>query len=259
MQALFTDYAAWDFTLATNSAAIDKGAAALSNGTSKTAPAIDLNKNPRPAGDAFDIGAFEAGSPFATVSEGKLVVVGGPSPDSISVTLLKHVFTVTRTGAALAFASAGITGIQISGNDGNDSITIGAGVLGVYVDAGAGDDFIQGGDFNDTITGGAGKDKVYGGGGDDRLNGNGGHDKLYGESGKDRLYGGEGNDTLDGGSSSDRIWGDAGNNIYYGQGGDDYLYARNALADNLFGGSGIDHAQIDHELDSREAIEALIA
>ena len=82
---------------------------------------------------------------------------------------------------------------------------------------------------------------------------------LFGGPGKDRLYGGEGNDTLDGGPSADRMWGENGNNIYLGQGGDDRMYARNSLADQVYGGAGTDHAQIDDGTDTIGAIEDLLA
>jgi serralysin len=197
--------------------------------------------------------------PFATLSNGKLTVVGTTGVDSIVITLSGNTYTVTRNGVAANLSAAGVTGIDVFAYDGDDGITIGAGVtLGAYIDSGAGNDYLQGGDGPDTLTSGAGKDRSFGGLGNDRVAGNGGHDKLFGEPGKDRLYGGEGNDTLDGGSSTDRMWGGNGNNTYFGQGQDDYLYARNGLADVLYGGAGTDHAQIDDGTDTYAAIEDLL-
>jgi serralysin len=196
---------------------------------------------------------------FATISGGKLTILGTTGSDSIQVTYSGNAYTINRSGTATTLSGSGVTSIDIIAYDGDDYIQIGAGVtLGAYIDAGAGNDYIQGGDGPDTITSGAGKDKAFGGLGDDRVAGNGGHDALYGEAGKDRLYGGDGNDTLDGGSSTDRMWGDAGNNTYYGQGGDDYLFARNGLADILYGQAGTDHAQVDSS-DSVTTIEDLLA
>ncbi|MEU3523046.1 calcium-binding protein [Streptomyces sp. NPDC038707] len=92
------------------------------------------------------------------------------------------------------------------GGDGNDTITAAGG--GNIAQGGKGDDTLHGGagsqyltgdDGKDRITGGAGADELYGGKGDDVLYGNGGNDRIYGNSGNDRLYGGPGRDTLSGG------------------------------------------------------------
>jgi hypothetical protein len=56
MQALFTNYGAQDFSLATGSSALNAGIASF-NG--QPAPTIDLLASPRPAGGGFDVGAYE--------------------------------------------------------------------------------------------------------------------------------------------------------------------------------------------------------
>jgi hypothetical protein len=43
------------------------------------------------------------------------------------------------------------------------------------------------------------------------------------------------------------------------QGGDDYLYARNLLADTLFGGAGTDQAQTDGAAGVIASVEDLLA
>ncbi|WP_181793021.1 calcium-binding protein [Streptomyces sp. WELS2] len=119
--------------------------------------------------------------------------------------------------------SGRLDGAYVSGDAGNDTITVGKEGLawggdgndtinasggGNIAQGGKGDDTLHGGagsqslsgdDGRDTITGGAGADELYGGRGDDVLYGNGGDDRLYGNSGNDRLYGGPGRDTLSGG------------------------------------------------------------
>ena len=195
---------------------------------------------------------------FATIVGGKLIVQGTTAGDSIVITKNSTSYTITRNATSMTLNGSGVTGIDVYGHDGNDYVLIGAGVtVGAYVDAGPGEDVIQGGEGPDTITAGGGKDRAYGGNGDDRVAGNGGHDRLFGEAGKDRLYGGGENDTMEGGSSGDRFWGEGGNNTYYGVGGDDYIYARNSLADQIFGGVGIDHAQIDGGLDAHDVEDLL--
>ena len=260
MQALYTNYAGKDFTLASGSAAIDKGVSGMTNGTMRLAPAIDLIRAARPSGAGWDVGAYERDTaPFAAVVSGKLTVSGTVGDDTITLSRSGTSIVVTRGGATMNFAASGVMSIEVYGDYGNDTITIGAGVLGTYVNAGPGNDLVQGGDDRDTLNGGAGKDTVRGGAGDDRLDGHTSPDRLFGEGGKDRLYGGDGDDLLDGGTHYDRLWGDAGANTLHGQGGDDYLYARNLALDRLFGGGGIDSAQVDAGSDVWAEIEHLLA
>ncbi|MFG2121895.1 calcium-binding protein [Streptomyces sp. NPDC048710] len=125
--------------------------------------------------------------------------------------------------------SGRLDGAYVSGDAGNDTLTVGAEGLAwggdgndtVYasggdniVQGGKGDDVLHGGagsqylsgdDGNDRISGGSGADSLYGGKGNDVLYGNSGDDKLYGNSGNDKLYGGPGRDTLSGGPGTDVI------------------------------------------------------
>jgi len=197
---------------------------------------------------------------FATVADGKLTVQGTGGSDSIIITKDPTNYTITRNGIPQTISAAGVTSIDVYGDDGDDYILVGSGVtLGAYLVAGVGNDVIQGGDGPDTITAGAGKDKAYGGLGDDRVGGNGGHDRLAGEHGRDRLYGGDGDDVMEGGSLPDRLWGEAGNNVYYGHGGNDKFYSRSGSADQLYGGADYDIAQIDVGMDTYQTIEELLA
>lgn len=260
MQALFSNYAGNDFSLSPTSAAVDKGTSGLVNGSLRSAPTIDLNRASRPSGAGWDIGAFERdATPIASIEDGKLLIRGSITADIISVIRTGNDYTVSRNGSAMNFPAGDVTSIEIYGYDGNDTITVGAGVIGTYINGGIGNDLLRGGDDRDTLAGAAGKDTIYGGAGDDVISGHQSPDRLYGEGGKDRLYGGDGDDLLDGGSHYDRFWPDAGINTCYGQGGDDYFYARNAATDQLFGGSGVDRAQIDPILDTLSAIEQLLA
>lgn len=103
--------------------------------------------------------------------------------------------------------------------------------LGMYVDAGAGDDIIRGWDHaidtnekkatllaSDNIFGGAGDDNIYGGQLDDHLFGGSGNDVILGGGrhrdkslgDNDIIFGGDGNDVLDGGMDQDVLFGGAG-------------------------------------------------
>ncbi len=206
---------------------------------------------------------------FATLTSGKLSILGTSGNDTISITLSSGTYTVTRGGSdpqtALTFTASNVTSIEVDCGDGDDTFTAGAGVGPVYVNGGLGNDTITGGDFNDTLTGAAGRDLIHGGGGDDRINGGTGNDVLYGDDGNDRIYGddggdaiygglgvdhlwgGDGNDWLDGGSSNDKLYGEAGNDTLYGQKGNDLLD----------GGDGIDWADF-RTGDFKSAVEDLL-
>ncbi|MFI9245520.1 calcium-binding protein [Streptomyces sp. NPDC053086] len=127
------------------------------------------------------------------------------------------------TGDDKATDSGRLDGAYVSGDAGDDTLTVGAEGLAWGGDGkdtinagggdniakgGRGDDVLRGGaagqdlagdDGNDTIYGGTGADTLYGGKGNDVLYGNSGNDRLYGNSGNDKLYGGPGRDTLSGG------------------------------------------------------------
>lgn len=204
---------------------------------------------------------------FATLTSGKLSILGTSGDDIISITLSSGTYTVTRGGAdpqtALTFTASSVTSIEVTCDDGNDTFTAGPGVGPVYVNGGLGNDTITGGDFNDTLTGAAGRDLIHGGGGDDRVSGGTSNDTLYGDDGNDRIYGddggdamygglgvdhlwgGDGNDWLDGGSSNDKLYGEAGNDTLYGQKGNDLLD----------GGDGIDWSDF-RAGDSKNALES---
>ena len=64
---------------------------------------------------------------------------------------------------------------------------------------------LSGDDTEDTLTGGTGGDVLEGGAGNDALDGGAGNDLLEGGVGDDTLDGGDGNDTLDGGDGTDIV------------------------------------------------------
>lgn len=107
---------------------------------------------------------------------------------------------------------AGFELANLSGGDGNNTLTATTFTGAVTLNGGAGDDTLLGaasrvnslnGDGgNDSLKGGSSKDTLNGGTGDDSLLGMGDNDKLCGEDGDDTLVGGTGNDTLDGGDGN---------------------------------------------------------
>lgn len=123
--------------------------------------------------------------------------------------------------------------------------------LGVYIDAGEG---------NDRVCGSITDDIVYGQGGDDLILTGDGNDRIEGQAGNDYvLAGGNGTDVIDGGSGKDRLYGEAGNDtlhggpsgadILYGGVGDDNLSAIDGSRDDYInGGEGYDVGRVDFQL-----------
>src|SRR4051812_20510209 len=111
-----------------------------------------------------------------------VVINGTPAKDFIQIDLSGSNYVVTKNGAPTNFAVADVKSFTILLGDGDDTVIIGAGVVGCYADGGLGNDKMVGGDGPDTMLGAAGKDQMYGGGGNDKLNGAGGNDKVLGEA-----------------------------------------------------------------------------
>ncbi|MDM0018336.1 peroxidase family protein [Variovorax saccharolyticus] len=153
-------------------------------------------------GDGGDTVSGGAGDDrfIATAGDGNDSYNGNAGTDTydLSGILVAGGVTVTATSA-----NGGGTGTDtlnnienVIGSQGNDSITLDAGVN--VVDGQAGNDTISTGAAADIVNGGAGNDTINGGAGADTLNGNEGDDTF--------TYNiGDGNDTIDGGDGSDRV------------------------------------------------------
>ncbi|MFK0152389.1 calcium-binding protein [Streptomyces sp. NPDC090493] len=123
--------------------------------------------------------------------------------------------------------SGRLDGAYVSGDAGNDTVTVGA------------EGLAWGGDGNDTINASGGDNIVQGGKGDDKLHGGSGAQYLSGDAGNDTITGGTANDTLYGGTGNDVLYGNTGNDRLYGNSGNDRLYG-GAGRDTLSGGPGTD-------------------
>ena len=186
---------------------------------------------------------------FATLFNGALTVTGTAGNDTISLATSGSTLTATLNGVSANFQVSSITSIDVEGAAGDDTITLGAGIIGASVQGGPGDDSIVGGPGDDTLGGGQGNDTILGDGGDDLIHGGAGDDSIGGGQGDDNLYGGLGNDTMTGGAGNDLLTGGAGNNLLHGGLGDDIFFAINGNADTLYGGAGNNIAHIDNGLD----------
>ena len=199
---------------------------------------------------------------------GGLTLQGTSGNDVITISKSGDTISYVLNGVTKTYAASLFNAITIDAGNGNDTVTVGAGINGAYVSGGGGKDVLRGGAGKDNLVGGAQADLIYGGGGDDRLNGGGGNDVIHGELGNDRLYGAEGNDTMIGAAGVDRLFGDLGNDSLIGGGSNDKLYGEegndtlvgndgNDLldggtgADNLVGGDGNDRFLIaDNVIDT---------
>jgi uncharacterized delta-60 repeat protein len=183
-----------------------------------------------------------AGAPRkATLNrKGTLVFTTTNNDDTIGINLrYRDNRLIVRLGTQTqSFTPSKVKRIAFFALAGNDTITIGPGVRGTYVDGGEG---------NDTINGGALGDVLVGAAGDDR---------LYGNDGADTLVGGAGNDSWVGGAQNDDLWGEDGVDTLSGAGGNDRLFGGDGI-DQLSGGNGADSAPNDSR-DKRDTIETLL-
>lgn len=135
------------------------------------------------------------------VATGVLDVQGTEGDDTIVVGLnaadATKVDVVVNGTTELSVDLADIQKILASGGNGDDAITIGAGVLDdAELRGGNGQDSLTGGDGNDLLVGGNGKDSLLGGLGNDSLNGGNGKDHLDGGLGTNVIISGKGKDTV---------------------------------------------------------------
>jgi Ca2+-binding RTX toxin-like protein len=152
---------------------------------------------------------FAAGGPttppnLSPVTRAKLILQGTDSRDNIAVDVKNGYLHWFLNGVTKRYNVARVGGIQIYGLNGNDTIKVGDGAPGVFIDGGGHNDNIVGGKRNDTITGGAGNDTIVGGRGDDTIDGGKGRDDLHGGAGVDTFKTNDREtDVVDGGDEYD--------------------------------------------------------
>ena len=146
-----------------------------------------------------DIGAFEVQQKGSYLvrdpnngANRQLIVVGSQFNDTISIAVA-GTLNVTIGTHVSRFTLAGIVGIVVMGNDGDDKITLNANVpvtISSILNGGSGDDSLTGAGANDILLGGEGNDTLLGVGGKDVLIGGDGHDSLIGGALDDLLIAG---------------------------------------------------------------------
>ncbi|HZL33866.1 MAG TPA: calcium-binding protein [Tepidisphaeraceae bacterium] len=158
----------------------------------------------------------------ATGTVGVLSVTGTAGNDIIRLSIDaadSSRLDVTINGVTTRYALSKLTGIRVTGGNGNDDIEVSElnGPLTLPVT-------LLGGSGNDTLVGGSGNDYIQAGDGKNVLAGEAGNDTLIAGNGNDILLGGLGNDLLIAGNGQDTLSGDGG-------------------ADTLIAGTGNDNLQ----------------
>jgi probable HAF family extracellular repeat protein len=126
---------------------------------------------------------------------GYLYFTGGEVENDVAIGIKKGRIRLSYNGIFTTYNVNSINRINLTGNRFDDQISVGAGIIGVGIDGGAG---------NDTLSGADNSDRIVGGDGNDVLNGYGGRDELLGGNGNDTLIGGSSIDVLDGGPGNDK-------------------------------------------------------
>lgn len=185
----------------------------------------------------------------------------------------------------MARSQYNLGGLDISGGDGNDTVSF----FGTYTSVASGDTFFDKGvdvnlgkgtgsemasgldrsfaitgvenligtDRKDKLTGDGAANRIEGGGDNDTLAGGNGNDTLIGDGGKDTLKGGNNNDVLDGVKKNDNLKGGAGNDTLLGGEGKDKLDGGGQM-DVLIGGVGNDKLKGGADADVFEFFASLL-
>jgi hypothetical protein len=139
---------------------------------------------------------------FASLSRGRLRVLGTNGPDTIALTRqvidAVDMLVARQGGFEQRFTLADVARLSIEAGDGDDTISLAGLAIPGEIDGGRGDDTVIGSDAADRIQGGDGNDRLTGGPGADRLAGGRGNDTLLARDGEpDRVIGGRGDDVAE--------------------------------------------------------------
>ena len=163
----------------------------------------------------------------ASVTDGTLRIVGGPSSEKIALRLSPDDRTqlqvdVGDNGSAdRTFDLAHSTRIDVEAGNGNDTVRIDQ-VNGTFTDTIK--TRIDGQNGDDTLIGGSGNEVLVGGRGDDVVDGNGGADTAFLGQGDDTFVWdpGDASDVVEGGTGFDKM-------VFNGAGGNEIMAATGEL------------------------------
>ena len=187
-----------------------------------------------------------AGTPGTGQGDGaadQVTVNGTGQADNIQVTGSGTTVAVNGLAEQVTLTGAEATDqLTIASGNGNDTINAGAlpaGILGLTIDGGAGNDTITGSQGNDSLIGGDGNDFVVGGRGNDVASLGNGNDTFVWNPG-------DGSDTVDGGAGTDTLVFNGANvaeNISIGANGTHAILSRD-VANITMDLTGIEHIQL---------------
>jgi Ca2+-binding RTX toxin-like protein len=202
----------------------------------------------------------------ATITGSAIVIQFDGSDDTANLGMSGSALTVQDTAITgqppctaspygASCPTTGITGIQVHGAGGDDTLSavpalvpfgqpaLGAVSLPVSMTGDDGDDRLVGSGLADHLDGGAGNDVLTGGAGGDTLTGGSGDDLLEGDAGADVLDGGDGSDTASWAPSTDPV-----TVTLDGQPNDGATGEKDsASVENIIGGHGDDHLTGDNQ------------
>jgi Ca2+-binding RTX toxin-like protein len=182
---------------------------------------------------------------------------------------IKSIYLELRDQDDSVVNSAAIA-VEVIAGEGADTLTGGT-LTGDKLYGGLGDDLLDGGLGADFLSGDEGRDRVtyamrtaplnvnlatfWGGDGEvgeydfiytvEEVVGGSGDDRMTGSSGPNSFIGGPGNDILEGQDGNDALEGGAGADRLEGGNGDDALRSRDAVADTVNCGAGMDSMDVD--------------
>lgn len=162
-----------------------------------------------------------AGQMVATTKDGKTTIHTTEGADMVKVMRDPSPanpggLLVYCNGSCMRLNAQQAKGLTINTYGGDDYVALGAGVSGVTVNGGAGDDTLISDQCapllpwlrarGNTLNGGAGNDRLVGGDGDDTLRGGAGRNIIFGRGGNDFIDASGGQNYVDGGAGRDFIW-----------------------------------------------------
>lgn len=122
-------------------------------------------------------GSVDARDIATLTSRGTLIINGSTGNDGIGLAIDSDGRVLLDVnGAVKRFTRSAVKRIQVDAYEGNDVISLGAGIPAGVISGGAGNDTITGGDGNDQLAGGNGNDRLIGGAGADTISGGNGTD-----------------------------------------------------------------------------------
>ncbi|MGA2231367.1 MAG: putative Ig domain-containing protein, partial [Tepidisphaeraceae bacterium] len=173
--------------------------------------------------------------PVITRTGTTVTAVGTGANDTDLVSVSNGKVVITLDGMTRSFAMTSVGSVTLDLGDGNDTLSVSAGVPSVSIQGGSGNSSIMAGSADSTIHSGSGNDSIISSGKGSSLKANGGKDDLVADAKVETIHGGSGIDTIDPLKGGDSLKGGAGTNFFLDAG------AKNP--DTINGGTGFSFAQ----------------